>query len=107
MARRTKSWLARSAAAGSELVFTYVDQAAFDRREIGASVLGQAVASIGEPFLSGFDPQALAHDLHEAGFKLLEDLTDDQLLERYDPRGLNRLKPLPLSRIAHARVAGA
>lgn len=98
--------IARSAAPGSELVFTYVDQAAFDRREIGGSLLGQSVASIGEPFLSGFDPKALAHELQEAGFELLEDLTDFQLVERYDPQGLNGLKPLPHSRIARARVAG-
>lgn len=99
--------IARSAAAGSELVFTYVDQAAFDHREIGGSMLGQSVASIGEPFLSGFDPKALPHELHEAGFELLEDLADAQLVERYDPQARNGLKPLPLSRIAHARVAGA
>jgi len=35
---------------------------------------------------------------------LTEDLSDEQVLKRYDPTGKNGLQPLPFSRIAHARV---
>jgi methyltransferase (TIGR00027 family) len=98
--------IASSAAAGSELVFTYVDQVVFESNEVTNTGLGKTVASIGEPFLSGFNPSTLARDLHDVGFDLLEDLDDFQVVQRYDPRGLNGLKPLQHSRIAHARVTG-
>lgn len=76
-----------------------LDSPAFAR-----SGIAQSVASIGEPFLSGFHPAQLAQDLHEVGFTLIEDLGDHQLVERYDPRGLNQLRATSFSRIAHARV---
>lgn len=99
--------IASSTTAGSELVFTYVDQAAFETNEISSTAIGKSVASIGEPFLSGFNPKTLAQDLRDLGFALLEDLHVLQVVERYDPRGLNQLQPAQLSRIAHARVTGA
>lgn len=43
----------------------------------------------------------------ELVFELLEDLTDVQLVERYDPQGQNQLRATPFGRIAHARVTGA
>jgi O-methyltransferase involved in polyketide biosynthesis len=98
--------IASSAAIGSELVFTYVAQDALESNELTNTALGKSVASIGEPFLSGFNPNTLARDLHDVGFDLLEDLNDSQVVERYDPRGLNGLRPSPHSRIAHARVTG-
>ncbi len=98
--------IVRSAAKGSELVFTYAAQAAFDSTELADSALGKSVASVGEPFLCGFDPNTLSRDLHAVGLTLLEDLEDFQVVDRYDPRGLNVLKPLKHSRIAHARVVG-
>ncbi len=97
--------IAACAAAGSELVFTYLDQAAFEIHAVQGSAIGLSAASVGEPFLSGFDPRSLAQDLRDAGFMLLEDLDDAQVVRRYDPEGLNRLNPVALSRIAHARVA--
>ena len=99
--------IASSTTAGSELVFTYVDQAAFETNEISSTAIGKSVASIGEPFLSGFNPKTLAQDLRDLGFALLEDLHVLQVVERYDPRGLNQLQPAQFSRIAHARVTGA
>jgi methyltransferase (TIGR00027 family) len=99
--------IAGSAAAGSELVFSYVDQEAFESNQLANTALGKSVASIGEPFLSGFNPATLARDLHEVGLELLEDLDDAQVVERYDPCGLNGLKPAQHSRIAHARVTGS
>jgi methyltransferase (TIGR00027 family) len=97
--------MALAAGVGSELVFTYVDQAVFESSVPEVMALRQTVASVGEPFLSGFDPNTLARDLQSVGFELLEDLNDAQLVERYDPCGLNNLKPGQHSRIAHARVA--
>jgi O-methyltransferase involved in polyketide biosynthesis len=96
--------MADSAAAGSELVFTYLDQQAFESSLVAHAEIGRSVASIGEPFLSGFDPATLARDLLAVGFDLLEDLDDYQLVERYDPHGLNGLKPAKHSRIALSRL---
>lgn len=96
--------IASSTTAGSELVFTYVDQAAFERDQIADTGMGKSVASIGEPFLSGFNPKTLAEDLCALGFALVEDLHIRQVLERYDSHGLNQVQPAQFSRIAHARV---
>ena len=100
--------IARAAAPGSELVFTYIDQAAFavDSRESGG-VFAQVqcgVASVGEPFLSGFDPSALADELLGLGLQLQEDLGNRQLLRRFDPQGVSGLSgDGGYSRIAKAR----
>jgi methyltransferase (TIGR00027 family) len=102
--------IARSAAPASELVFSYVDQAAFtaDATEESVAFHGvqQSVASLGEPFLSGFDPATLAQELARADLQLEEDLSDDQAIARYDRDGSSGLRSAPLSRIARATVVG-
>ncbi len=99
--------IAHCGAPGSELVFTYLDEEVF--RSTSASdpfaELQRSVTSMGEPFLSGFDPKALAEELLNVGFELAEDLDDIQVGERYDPTGVNGLRPSKRSRIAKARVA--
>jgi methyltransferase (TIGR00027 family) len=100
--------IAQSAVPGSELVFTYVDQEAFHggpaTLAADVSELRRSVASIGEPFLSGFDPGTLAKDLLPLGLELEEDLDDFQLVRRYDPLGLNGLRPARQSRVVRVRV---
>jgi len=106
----TLAAVARCARAGSEIVFTYIDQEAFrsDPGSEGGSLaaLQQSVKSVGEPFLSGFDPHALAQELLAVGLELQEDLADADLVQRYDAHGANGLRPASRSRIARARVAG-
>ena len=98
--------IAQCGAPGSELVFTYLDQAVFQQQSLPATFreLQRAVSSLGEPFLSGFDPSALSGDLRNVGFELEEDLEDMALVERYDGAGANNLRPAARSRIARARV---
>ena len=100
--------IARCAAPGSELVFTYIDQAAFlhalETPSGPFSELKRSVAAIGEPFVSGFDPKTLAQDLIGVGLELTEDLVDSDVVARYDPRGVNKLRPATHSHIARARV---
>lgn len=99
--------IASCMAPGSELVFSYVDEAMFhpghdapaDFRE-----LQERAASVGERFMSGFDPAGLPMLLHELGFELLEDLDGLEQLQRYDPEGLNGLQPKAEGHIAHVRV---
>ena len=77
--------IATSSAAGSEVVFTYVDQVEFAEggRRAPDHPNAQAVARLGEPFVSGFDPSELASDLKSAGLELVEDLNGRQMAERY------------------------
>jgi len=100
--------IARCAAAGSELVFTYIDALLF-RPESGEAYarferLRREVAALGEPFQCGFDPATLAQELAALGFDLLDDFSDRDLLARYDPQGRNGLRPSGHSRVARARV---
>jgi methyltransferase (TIGR00027 family) len=98
--------VAQASAAGSELVFSYIDQAVFGAGPEGADfrALQASVASIGEPFLSGFHPATLSGELGALGLELLEDLDDAHLVTRLDPQGRNGLRPSGRSRIARARV---
>ena len=97
--------IAGCSAPGSELVFTYIDAEAFSAA--GATrfrQMQQLVQQLGEPFLSGFDHARLGAELQACGFDLLEDLSDVQLVERYDPQGANRFVTGGYGRIARARV---
>lgn len=100
--------IAECASTGSELVFSYLDHAVFGGgRGEGAEQAfehGQgAVTSLGEPWVSGFDPAAIGTELGELGFDLLEDVSDVELLDRYDPEGRNGLLPSDAGRLAHVR----
>lgn len=100
--------MAQCAPAGSELVFTYTDQEAFDRmddpRFVRFREMQEQVSAIGEPYLCGFHPRELPALLESAGFALLEDQSDAGLLRLYDPQGRNGLRAGRHSRIARARV---
>jgi len=109
--RATLRAIASTAAPGSELVFTYIDQAALDAPPAAltdrALALRRHVARLGEPFVSGFDPATLNAELAQLGYALLEDLSGVELVQRCDPGDLNGLEGSSHNRIAHARVAGA
>jgi methyltransferase (TIGR00027 family) len=97
-------------APGSELVFSYIDQKLFQPEGAAAAALfaelEQTVKSVGEPFVSGFHPAELANDIRHLGLELVEDLNDFQLVDRYDPAGVNGLKPADRSHIARVMVRG-
>jgi methyltransferase (TIGR00027 family) len=99
--------IASSSAPGSEVIFTYIDQAFFDDQGQADSFRegARAVSELGEEWLSGFDPTTLANDLAELGFTLTEDLTTVQLVDRYECSGKNGFQPTSTSRIAFARVS--
>jgi methyltransferase (TIGR00027 family) len=89
---------------GSEAVFTYLDERLFDAQSESFRELQARVASLGEPFLSGFDPHSLGKDLADCGLTLLEDLDGDAVTRRYDKDGAHRLGQSAFSHIALARV---
>jgi methyltransferase (TIGR00027 family) len=65
---------------GGELVFTYVDQIEFapGGSRSPHNTNAQAVAMMGEPYVSGFDPNEIARDLTRVGLELVEDLDGQQ-----------------------------
>lgn len=99
--------IAACTSAASELVFTYLDEAALGPGHAADEAfhrLKAEVSAAGETFLSGFDPHTL-HDLLSAtGLLLLEDLDGHQAVARYDPAGLNALRSAAAAHIVHARA---
>jgi len=73
--------IAESSAPGSELIFTYIDQAALEAPALRAML--EKRASRGEPWVSGFDPATLSATLSSLGLTLLEDLGGGELVSRY------------------------
>jgi O-methyltransferase involved in polyketide biosynthesis len=98
--------IAETASPGSELVFTYVDQVAFSAcgTYLPSDANAKAVAALGEPYLSGFDPQEIANDLNILGFELIEDLDGVGMSERYGRTGANALQPPASLHVALVRV---
>ncbi|WP_128947997.1 class I SAM-dependent methyltransferase [Bradyrhizobium nanningense] len=98
--------VATCGAQGSELVFTYVDQSelASDRSQSPHNENAKVVAAIGEPWISGFNPNEIINDLASVGLELVENLDGKAMWDRY--RGANTtLRQPPASlHIALARV---
>lgn len=70
---------------GSEVVFDYGEPAHLlsDEARAAQARRAEAVASVGEPFLSYFEPPAIAAMVRDAGFGTIEDLGPHRLMERY------------------------
>ncbi len=97
--------IASCAPEGSELVFTYIDEATLRTDGAGGESfqrLRSDVSSVGEAFLSGFDPATRKALLQDTGFDLKEDMDGHQALARYDAAGTNGLRPAGTAHIAHA-----
>jgi methyltransferase (TIGR00027 family) len=97
----------RSAAPGSEIVFTYIHRDAFAPANDSAAwqAARQSVAAVGEPWITGFDQEELARDLAALGLARIEDLDGQALAARYAGSGANALlRSSPHGRIAHYRI---
>ena len=100
--------MATSAAPGSELVFTYLDQRVLDaRRSPVVERMRAQRASLGEPWISGFDPTTLAAVLLDLGFVLLEDLGGRELTARYCAGRTDRLSAGTAGHVAHAQITSS
>ena len=102
---RTLRGIARSGAAESELVFSYLDQRRLDAPDDRQRRLQQRFAAIGEPWLSGFDPGQIATDLHGLRLRLVEDLDYTQVHARYRTGRHDGLFASAGGHLARARVA--
>ncbi len=96
--------IASSSSGDTELAFSYIDQRVFDGdAEPGRMQEARAaVATAGEPWVSGFHPKALADDLRGAGLELIEDLGPEELAARYCADRADGLTPSPSTHVARA-----
>ena len=99
--------VASSAPGGSELVFSYLDLRLLHGEEKDGRMqqVRASLASAGEPWISGFDPERLGEDLSEVGLELLENLGPAELRARYCQSRSDELHPSPGAHLARARVA--
>jgi methyltransferase (TIGR00027 family) len=104
----TLAAIASCGLAGSELVFSFVEQALLDADTDDERIqeARAQVAAVGEPWITGFDPGQLAHDLRAQGLELLDVLGPAQLEARYCAGRSDALAASPGSHVAHARVLG-
>jgi methyltransferase (TIGR00027 family) len=96
--------VASCAPLGSEVVFTYFDERLLEVQSAAFHEMQRRVATLGEPFLSGFNPETLAHDLEDCGLELIEDLDGSEVAAKYPREGENALKCSRFSHIALAQV---
>ena len=104
--RATLRSLRGSAAAGSQLVFDYLDRAVFapENQSPTFSRLVEIVRRVGEPMIFGFDPSALGAELAAQGFRLLEDLGPEAQEALYFVGRTDGLRPYGSAHLARAAV---
>jgi methyltransferase (TIGR00027 family) len=104
--RATLRSLRSVSAAGSQLVFDYLDRAVFDTADPSPARarLFETVRRVGEPMIFGFDPAALEAELAEEGFRLLEDLGPEAQSELYYRNRTDGLQPTATAHLARAAV---
>ncbi len=90
---------------GSELAFTYMEAARLQSPSPAFEEMQKQVTALGEPFLSGFDPDTIAADTAHCGLELIEDLTPAAALARYGRSNDPALSRPSSSHVALARVA--
>jgi methyltransferase (TIGR00027 family) len=90
---------------GSELVFTYMEAARLQSPSKAFEETQKQVSARGEPFLSGFDPGAIAADAAHCGLELIEDLSGVAALARYSRSDDPAPSRPSSSHVALARVA--
>lgn len=91
--------------AGSLLAFTYMESSILQSQSAAFQELQARVSSMGEPFLSGFDPALLADDLRGCGLELVEDLTGQAIIDKYQRAGTRGFERHSSSHVALARCA--
>jgi methyltransferase (TIGR00027 family) len=91
-------------APGSRIVFTYFEKDRMLRhRGLSHRLLRRFVASVGEPFRFGWDPNELPAWLKARGFELLSDRTEEELARSLlPPEAASRVEGLG----RHVAVAG-
>lgn len=90
----TMKSIASCAQPGSEVVFDYVvlpSSLSFFGR-LAMNIFTHRMARVGEPWRGFFEPDSLADDLREIGFKHIEDLCPEQINTRFFDNRSDRLR---------------
>jgi methyltransferase (TIGR00027 family) len=90
----------------SEIVFDYAvpSTAISDRERSAREALAKRTAAIGEPWVTYFDPDDLAGELHRLGFNAVEDLQPGEANDRYFKGRSDGLRVSGSARLMKARV---
>ncbi|MGD0948434.1 MAG: SAM-dependent methyltransferase [Candidatus Binatia bacterium] len=93
-------------AAGSRLIFTYIDRRALDGSGLfeGAADLMREVARLGEPWTFGLDPEELPDYLRERGLRLERDAGAREYRRQYFGPDGERMKGYDFYHVAIASV---
>lgn len=99
----TVRWFQRDTAAGSRLIFTYLDARAIHHPDGGSTALANTFTGVGEPMTFGLNPDELARYLADRELELMEDLSGDDAARRYlQPLGRQDL----VGEFSHTALAG-
>jgi methyltransferase (TIGR00027 family) len=95
-------------APGSELIADYMLPAGLRDAagDMYAELVGQASAERGEPWLSCLAPDEMAALLNRHGFGTIQDVSQRDMIPAAAWQRSDSLRPVELSRIAHASVPG-
>src|SRR5208282_3558361 len=96
--------IAQCALPGCALVLTYIDERLLGSQSDNFLALQERLASLGEPFLSGFDPKTFGATLRECGLELREDLSGEEIARKYGRIDSMSSGHSSFSHIALARV---
>lgn len=101
----TFRWIS-TAAAGSEVVFTYIHKDCIDKPESfeGTDNIRETLDRAGEPWTFGIHPDELTAFLNARGFELIQDLGANDYRARYLINWPGSQHGYEFYRIAHARV---
>jgi len=94
------------APSGSHLVFDYLDNNAFEENKAAPRVLRmlKSVQELGEPMQFGFDPCLLEDELDSVGLQLVEDLSPNEIHERYFLGRIDFYRACEHAHFAHVRI---
>jgi len=103
---RTLQSLARALVPGSEIVFDYRVKAEFiDPAEVDFVLAGdKATAQMGEPKRSFFNPHTFPDEIKAVGFDMVENLSPEQLTQRYFAGRKDEMRPTTHHWYAHIRL---
>jgi methyltransferase (TIGR00027 family) len=102
-------YVSRTAAAGSQMVFTYIHRAILDGSATfaGADKTLATVGRVGEPYTFGFDPVELSRYLAARDLLLIEDVGASAYRDRYlTPLGRGQEPLSEFQRAALVEIAG-
>ena len=102
---RTLESFADSLAPGSEIVFDYRVPIEFvSPEDVESAQIGwKAAAEMGEPLYASLNPEILPEEVRAVGFEVVENLTPQQLAERYFSRRNDDLRPMTHHHYIHLR----